>query len=87
MSFHGSQYGAAHGPGDADDIEAASERVAEEMLATQSPRQQELADRIFRELADGAEVDDIKDLIGELSRTATEDARHRTEVPRAGGFT
>lgn len=87
MSFHGSQYGAAHGPGDADDVAAAGERVADEMLANQTPRQRELAERIFGELAGGAEVDDIKDLIGELSRTATQDARHRTEVPRAGGFT
>lgn len=56
---------------------ALADRFGDELLEGRTPRQDELAGRIYRELKAGAHVDDIKHLIGQLSRTASEDARNR----------
>ncbi|MEV6058122.1 hypothetical protein [Streptomyces sp. NPDC052107] len=61
-----------------------ADRLGDALLAGRSPQQEEIADRIYQELKAGAHVDDIKQLIGQLSRTATEDARSRG-VGRGGG--
>lgn len=45
------------------------------LAAAQSPRQQELARRIYAQLKAGAEADDIQDLISDLRRTAIEQVR------------
>ncbi|MQY32537.1 hypothetical protein SRB17_04880 [Streptomyces sp. RB17] len=61
-----------------------ADRLSDVLLTGRSPQQEEIADRIYQELKAGAQVDDIKHLIGQLSRTATEDARRRA-VGRGGG--
>lgn len=85
QSFHGPED--HEGPsGRDDDPQDRLDAVADEMLANQTPRQRELAERIWDRFAAGDDVDDVRDLIAELSRTATEDAERRREVPRAGGI-
>src|SRR5437879_6206705 len=65
-------------PGTADpDIAVAAARYGEQMMAGQTPRQRDIAVRIYERLKTGAEVDDVKDLIAELSRTATADQQRR----------
>ncbi|MFF4506480.1 hypothetical protein [Streptomyces sp. NPDC001401] len=74
----------AHGPGRGEDDPAAQRRAAqldelgEELVAGQTWRQKEIADRIYQELKAGAHVDDIKPLISQLRRTTIEDARDRS---------
>ncbi|MGW1914525.1 hypothetical protein ACWCQS_28290 [Streptomyces sp. NPDC002076] len=68
----------------AEERAALAGRLGDELLAGRSSQQAEIADRIYRELKAGADVDDVKDLIAQLSRTATEDARRRG-VGRDGG--
>jgi hypothetical protein len=58
---------------------AASRTLGEQLLAGQTPQQREIAERIYHRLRSGAEVDDIKDLIGDLSYTATADQRRREQ--------
>lgn len=86
-SFHGPE---DHGspPGRSAEVDPAErlDAVADELLANQTPRQRELAQQIWDRLSAGDEVDDIRDLIADLSRTATEDAKRRGEVPRTGGI-
>lgn len=60
-------------------------RFGQEVLAQRGPRQRQLADAIYQRLRDGAEVDDVKHLIADLSRTAAEDHRSRKAGRRAGG--
>lgn len=62
-----------------------AERVAGYLLAARTPRQQELGRRIYDQLKAGAEVDDIRGLVEELSRVSTEDLRHRRAVERQDG--
>ena len=50
-------------------------RVGDYLLAAQTDRQRDLSARIYDRLKAGAEVDDVRDLIEELSRTGTEDLR------------
>jgi hypothetical protein len=61
----------------AEERAARADRLGDELLAGRTPQQKEIADSIYQELKAGAHVDDIKHLIGRLSRTATEDARNR----------
>ncbi|MCD9880287.1 hypothetical protein [Streptomyces guryensis] len=75
----------AYGPGDRQDQDdpAAQRRAAqlaqlgEELVAGQTWRQKEIADRIYHELKGGAHVEDIEPLIMKLRRTTIEDARDR----------
>jgi hypothetical protein len=60
-----------------EDTAAASADYGAELLAGQTPQQQEIAGRIYERLKAGAELDDVKDLIAELSRTATADQQRR----------
>jgi hypothetical protein len=69
------------------DDEDRFDAVLDELLANQTPRQKEIAERIWDRFVAGDDVDDVRDLIADFSRTATEDARNRREVPRAGGLT
>ncbi|AJT68793.1 hypothetical protein T261_7191 [Streptomyces lydicus] len=101
MSTYGSSYGPAgpvgpaphtHGPADGEPLDPAAEeraeaadRLGEELLAGRTARQDELAHQIYEQLKAGSEVDDIKHLIGKLSRAATEDAQDRGAVRQAGG--
>ncbi|MHA6760033.1 hypothetical protein [Streptacidiphilus sp. PAMC 29251] len=50
-------------------------RVGDYLLAAQTDRQRNLSARIYDRLKAGAEVDDVRDLIEELSRTGAEDLR------------
>lgn len=61
----------------AEERAALADRLGDELLAGRTQEQDEIAGRIYEELKAGAQVDDIKHLIGQLSRTATEDAHHR----------
>lgn len=56
---------------------AAAGKLGEALLAGQTPAQRDIAMRIFDRLKAGAEVDEVKDLIGDLSYTATADERRR----------
>lgn len=47
----------------------------DELAAGTSPQQQEIVQRIYAQLKEGAEVDEVKDLIAKLSRAATDQAR------------
>ncbi|GDY33092.1 hypothetical protein [Gandjariella thermophila] len=58
-----------------------SRQLGDQLLAGQTPQQQAIARRIFDDMRAGAEVDQVKDLIAELSRTATEDQRRRDGQP------
>jgi hypothetical protein len=85
QSLHGPEdYGTPSGQG--DEGEDRFDAVLDEMLANQTPKQKELAGRIWDRFVAGDDVDDVRDLIAELSRTATEDAEKRREVPRTGGI-
>jgi len=57
-----------------------SERFLAGMALAQTPRQQEIAGTIYRSLAAGAEVDDVKDLIERMVRTVAKE-RHGQEAP------
>jgi hypothetical protein len=85
-SFQGPEHQAPRAGQDDDEPQSRLDAIADEMLANQTPRQRELAERIWDRFAAGDDVDDVRDLIAELSRAATEDARNRREVPRAGGL-
>lgn len=72
--------GSAGRPDDDPDIVA---RFEDFLQAGQTPRQQELARAIYDRLYEGADVEDVKDLIDDMSRIATEDApRPRRDQPR-----
>jgi hypothetical protein len=60
-------------------VAAASRRLGEQLLAGQTPQQREIAEKIYDRLKAGADVDDIKDLIGDLAYTATADERRREQ--------
>lgn len=62
-------------------------RFGEELLRGRTPRQEELARRIFERFKDGADVNDVKELIEQLCRTAAEDARYRDSTRQTGGTT
>ena len=82
-SIHGAYN--AQGPGDRQDQDdpAAQRRAAqlaelgEKLVAGQTWRQKEIADRIYHELKGGAHVEDIEPLITKLRRTTIENARDR----------
>ncbi len=58
------------------------QRAVEQLATGRSPRQQEIARRIYARLRAGEQVDDLRGLIAELSREATgEAARRRTAGP------
>jgi hypothetical protein len=60
-------------------------RVGDYLLAAQTDRQRNLSARIYDRLKAGAEVDDVRDLIEELSRTGAEDLRrYRTAGQHQG---
>jgi hypothetical protein len=72
--------------GEASDPKAAqvaslSRQLGDQFVAGQTPRQEAIARRIFDRMKAGANADDVKDLIAELSRTATEDQRNRAQQP------
>ncbi|GAA2490251.1 hypothetical protein [Streptomyces longisporus] len=83
-STHGAFH--THGLGDRQDQDdpAARRRAAqlaelgEELVAGQTWRQKEIADRIYQELKGGAHVEDIEPLLTKLRRTTIEDARDRS---------
>jgi hypothetical protein len=52
-------------------------RLGDVMLGRRSPQQIQLADRLYRQLKAGTSVDDLKDLIGQWSRTSATDLRRR----------
>jgi hypothetical protein len=54
---------------------AVTSELGDELLAHRTPQQKEIAGRIYQQLRAGSQVDDIKPLIADLSRTATRDAR------------
>lgn len=56
--------------------------IAAELAAGASSRQREIARNIYARLKAGADVEDVRPLIGDLSRAATEQA-HRSS--RGGG--
>lgn len=60
-------------------------RLGDELLAGRTDRQKEIAGKIYEQLKAGSDVDDIKHLIADLSRTASQDARIRDADRRAGG--
>lgn len=68
----------------AEERAALADRLGDELMEGRTPQQQEIAGSIYQELKAGAHVDDIKHLIGKLSRTATEDARNRGAVRHGG---
>jgi hypothetical protein len=75
-----------HGHDPATEERAAlADRFGGELLEGRTRQQQEITGRIYEELKAGAHVDDIKHLIGQLSRTATEDARNRDARWSGGG--
>jgi hypothetical protein len=59
-----------------------SERVERGLQAAQTPRQQEIARRIFARLKAGDSVEDIRDLIVEMSRVVTEEQHLEPRTPR-----
>jgi hypothetical protein len=71
-----------------------SERFVAGMALAQTPRQQEIARQIYDRLAAGADVDDVKGLIGKMVRTVAqerhpqqavdESADHAQEEPSTG---
>lgn len=80
----GSRRAAAHRlpgrPAGGSQDQAAARRSADTAAALAtgaSPRQEEIARHIYARLKAGADVDDVKSLIGDLSRAATEQA-HRS---------
>lgn len=71
------------GPVVDESVAAAAGAVGDEMLAGQTDEQQAIAGRIFERLKAGADVDDVKELIGDLSRTATaEQQRQEHREPK-----
>ncbi|WP_441246528.1 hypothetical protein [Kitasatospora sp. McL0602] len=60
------------------------DQLGEEYLSGQTDRQKEIAGRIYEQLKAGSDIDDLKPLIADLSRTATDDARRR-KADREGG--
>jgi hypothetical protein len=61
--YHPSDPGAVGGPGDDEDVTGPSERFLAAMSLAETPEQQAVAREIFQRLEEGAEVDDIKDLL------------------------
>ncbi|MFE6686380.1 hypothetical protein ACFVFQ_07850 [Streptomyces sp. NPDC057743] len=73
-------------PDPADEVRlAATDRIGAELLEHKTARQDAVTSEIYEQLRAGSEVDDIKHLIGKLSRVATEDAADRSSGPRPGG--
>jgi hypothetical protein len=66
---------------------AVTSELGDELLAHRTPQQKEIAGRIYQQLRAGSQVDDIKPLIADLSRTATRDARdaRATRRTESGG--
>jgi hypothetical protein len=62
---------------------AAAKDLGEQLLAGQTPQQREIAEKIFDRLKAGADVDDVKELIGDLAWTATVDERRRQHERQA----
>ncbi|HJP77294.1 MAG TPA: hypothetical protein VJ914_23700 [Pseudonocardiaceae bacterium] len=64
-----------------DDVPELSERFLGGMALAQTPRQQEAAGEIYRELAAGKEVEDIKPLIERMMSIVVEERnKHRPEA-------
>lgn len=59
-----------------------SERLERGLQAAQTPRQQEIARRIFARLRAGDSVEDVRDLIIEMSRVVTEEQHLEPRTPR-----
>ena len=84
-------FSSAYGHGDRADDPTAERRAArvaeraEELLASQTSRQKEIAGRIYQELKAGAHVEDIEHLVAQLRRATIEDARDRSTERRPGG--
>jgi hypothetical protein len=64
----GDDSGRTAAPDDEGEAPGPSERFLAAMRLSQTPEQQEAARRIYRRLAEGAEVDDVKPLIEEMMR-------------------
>jgi hypothetical protein len=62
-----------------------SERLERGLQAVQTPRQQEIARRIFSRLKAGDSVEDIRDLIVEMSRVVTEEQHLEPRTQREPG--
>lgn len=56
---------------------ARTSRLGDVMLSRRSPQQIQLADRLYQQLKAGADVEDLKDLIDQWSRTSASDLRTR----------
>ncbi|MEW1653765.1 MULTISPECIES: hypothetical protein [unclassified Streptomyces] len=63
---------------------AATDQIGAELLENKTARQDAVTHEIYEQLRAGSEVDDIKHLIGKLSRVASEDAADRASGPRPG---
>lgn len=71
---------------EAEQPEDKIDRIARTMEARETPRQQELARRIYDQLRAGAEVGDVQDLITEMGRTMAEESQAPDRSgPHAGG--
>lgn len=69
---------------DDEELPRLSERLLRGLAAAQTPRQQEIAKSIYGRLRAGDSVDDIKDLIAEMSRVVTKEqgfARRTSPAP------
>ncbi len=78
----GASSGPAPEPGPTSPSAARQQRAVEQFATGRSPRQEEIARRIYTRLRAGDQVDDLRGLIAELSREATgEAARRRVAGP------
>jgi hypothetical protein len=75
-------HGQANHPEERQD---AAGRLGEELLSGQSERQKEIAEQIYEQLRAGRPIDELKPLIADLSRTATQDADRRAGDQRRWG--
>jgi hypothetical protein len=79
MSFSIDPFAEVQPPRDTKEAQAAARtsQLGDAMLSRRSPQQIQLADRLYQQLKAGAQVEDLKDLIGQWSRTSASDLRRR----------
>ncbi|MEV6948538.1 hypothetical protein AB0N07_42800 [Streptomyces sp. NPDC051172] len=72
-------FAAAQPPRDPKEAQLAARtsQLGDVMLDRRSAQQIELADQLYQQLKAGADVKDLKDLIGRWSRTSAADLRRR----------
>lgn len=66
--LRGGSYGGYGGPGGDEDVPGPSRRFLAAMSLAETPEQQAVAREIYQRLEEGAEVDDVKDLIEQQMR-------------------